>query len=128
VNGAAGAESAELVFAWAEPVIIGEVIYYARTAWFMNECWRNCALCFYDAPEPLLTAPLEMKDGPQRITLSPPVRARKLVMRFSQSYGGPNPGASEVQIFSTPPSAEALKELARQNGQVQDAGPHGQSE
>ncbi len=114
VNGAKGADTAELVFAWNEPVTVGEVIYYARTAWFMNECWKNCALYADDAPEPLLTAPLEMKDGPQRITLVTPVQARKLVLRFSQSYGGMNPGASEVQIFPAPPSNEALKELARQ--------------
>ena len=113
VNGSIGANLSSLIFKWDAPVTVGEFIYYARTAWFVNECWKNCAVYADDGSEPVFTAALEMKDGPQRITLPAPVQAQKLVFRFTESYGGPNPGASEVQIFAAPPSDEALKTLVR---------------
>jgi hypothetical protein len=114
VNGAIGSNLSALIFKWDEPVTVGEIIYYARTAWFVNECWKTCAVHVDGGREPLFTATLEMKDGPQRITLPAPVRARKLILRFTESHGGMNPGASEVQIFSRPPSDEGLTAMARQ--------------
>mgnify|MGYP000317236507 CR=1 FL=1 len=26
---------------WPQPVNVAEVVYYGRTAWFMNECWKD---------------------------------------------------------------------------------------
>ncbi len=113
VNGAIGSSQSSLIFTWDTPVTVGEIIYYARTAWFVSECWKHCAAYVDGGTEPLFSAALEMRDGPQHITLPTPIEAKKLILRFSESYGGPNPGASEVQVFSSPPSESALKALVR---------------
>ena len=113
VNGAVGSSQSSLIFTWDAPVAVGEIIYYARTAWFVSECWKHCAVYADGGAEPVLTAALEMRDGPQRITMPVPIQTRQLELRFSESHGGPNPGASEVQIFSAPPRDGALKAMVR---------------
>ncbi len=114
VNGAAGTEAAELVFEWDAPVTLGEVVYYARTAWMPTECWKSCALHADGSAAPFHTAATGMVDGPQRIRLSAPVTLKKLSLRFSGSHGGLNPGASEVQLFTESPTDAQLAESAEE--------------
>jgi hypothetical protein len=111
VRGTTHRDGAVLTFEWADPVRIGEVVYYGRTAWFLNECWRDFDLCIDDRPTPVTTGRLQMVHGAQRIRLPRAVTARKLSLRFTSSYGGPNPGASEVRIFSTSPEPGVLERL-----------------
>ncbi len=111
VNGNTHRNGADLVFEWDKPVEVGEIIYYGRTAWFLNECWKDYEVYVDAADKPLIKGRLQMIHGPQRITLPQTSTTRKLVLRFTSSYGGPNPGASEVQVFSQSLSPDLLDEI-----------------
>src|SRR3990172_2805067 len=59
-------DEAEFSLAWDEPVDVAEIIYWGRTAWFMNECWKDYEVFLDDAPEPVTRATFQMIHGPQR--------------------------------------------------------------
>ena len=102
VNGATHRDGAELVFAWPAPQTVAEIVYYGRTGWLPDENWRACRVFADDATNALAAAELKPGHGPQRIRLPAPATARRLRLVFRGSYGGPNPGASEIRIFGTP--------------------------
>ena len=113
VDGKTHRNGATLRFEWPAPVRIAEIVTYARAAWFANECWKDYAVFLDDAKRPAVTGRLEMVHGPQRIALPKAVEARKLTLRFTSSYGGYNPGASEVQVFASRPSDRALQQFMK---------------
>jgi len=108
VQGAVQRDHARLSFEWDKPVTVRELVYYARTAWFLNETWKDYEVWLDDAAEPAVRGRLDMRHGPQRITLPEPRTIRRLELNFTSSYGGHNPGASEVQVFAVPPTDAAL--------------------
>ncbi len=97
-----------LTFTWKDPVTVGELVYYGRTAWEWTENWKDCEIRIDGAETPALRAVLTPGHGPQRLTLPKPVPAKVLTLRLLTSHGGSNPGASEIQIFPAPPPADAL--------------------
>ncbi|RKY04513.1 MAG: hypothetical protein DRP66_11625, partial [Planctomycetota bacterium] len=109
VKGDTHRDGAALVFEWAEPVTVGAIVYYGRTAWFDNECWKDYVVLVDDDPAPLIKGRLEMADGPQPINFGKTVELKKLTIRFTSSYGGPNPGASEIEVFSVGVNEKKLK-------------------
>jgi len=111
VQGETHRNGAELVFEWDKPTPVAEIIYYARTAWYMNEGWKDYEVYTDAQAGPLSKGRLEMKHGPQRIVLPEAVVLRRLRLRFTRSYGGPNPGASEIQIFPTELSSQRINKL-----------------
>lgn len=113
VKGATHRQGAALEFAWQPPVTVAEILYYGRTAWFMEECWKDFEVLVDDSSQPVLQGRLEKSHGPQRIRLPGPTRLSRLTLRFTSSYDGPNPGASEVQIFGARLSDAQLRHLAR---------------
>lgn len=115
VNGSTHRGGAEIAFVWDQLVTVVEVVYYGRTAWFAEECWKDYQLFVDDASTPATKGRLEMVHGPQRIRLAAPTAARRLRLKFTSSYGGPNPGASEIQIFATSPPDAALDLLTKTN-------------
>ncbi len=116
IKGQENNTSAELTFEWREHVTVAELVYYARTAWFINECWKDYEVYADASRKPILTGRLEMRHGPQHMRLPEPVEARRVRIVFTSSHGGGNPGASEVQVFASPASEEALKQfMAKQS-------------
>jgi len=113
VNGNTDRDRAKIVFSWKEPVVVKTLVYYARTAWFMNETWKDFALVADEEEEPFYVGKLDMVHGPQRISLPEKRRLRTLRVEFTSSYGGFNPGASEIQIFSQSVTNELLEEFMR---------------
>ena len=107
VDGTKNRNEGWLRFEWDEPRAIGEVVYYGRTAWMLSECWKDFELQVGDREEPVASGCLEMRHGPQRINFDR-VETRTLTLRFKSSWGGQNPGASAVQIFSVSAPASAL--------------------
>ena len=106
VNGDTNRQSAELTLSWESSVTVAELVCYGRTAWHLNECWKDYQLFVDDVQQPIARGRLEQGHGAQRITLESPVSVRKLRLRFSSSYGGMNPGMSELQVYSmSPPQA-----------------------
>jgi hypothetical protein len=116
VKGDTHREGADLVFEWDAPVRVAQVVYYGRTAFGANECWREVKVLLDGAAEPAATARLGMTAEPQPVNLPAPATVRKLTLRFSGSHGGANPGASEVRIFPVlppPPPPAAPSALRR---------------
>jgi len=100
-------DQGEMRFEWQEPVEIGELVYFGRTAWYMTECWKDFEVYFDDAEQPAAKGTFRMIHGPQRVAL-PRQKVRRLVIRFLNSYGGPNPGAAEIALFAQSPRDEDL--------------------
>jgi hypothetical protein len=113
VRGETHRQGAEITFTWEHPVTAGQIVYYSRTAWFREEGWKDYKIFFDDGTKPIVQGRLKMVHGPQRIILPKPALIRRLKMRFTSSYGGPNPGASEIQIFSRVPSQKELLQLIK---------------
>ncbi|MCX7046937.1 MAG: hypothetical protein NTX50_15795 [Candidatus Sumerlaeota bacterium] len=111
VQGNTHRNGAQLTFEWEQPVTVAEIVYYGRTAWFAEECWKDCEVYAGDASQPVARAQFQMAQGPQCIALAAPIQASKLILKFTSSYSGFNPGASEIQIFASHPAPEALGKL-----------------
>lgn len=111
VQGNTHRNGAELIFRWDNPVPVVEIVYYARTAWFLNEGWKDYEVYADSRTQPLAKGRLEMKHGPQQITLPQLQTIRTLRLKFTSSYGGFNPGASEIQIFPTKLNAQQIEKL-----------------
>ncbi len=108
VQGETHRNGATITFTWKNDVTINTIIYYARTAWYGNECWKSYTLHTGKADAPLHQGTLKEIHGPQRIILPKPVTTKQLAIRFTSSFGGYNPGASEIQIFSSSPAQRDL--------------------
>lgn len=108
VNGASHRHHAVLTMTWAEPVTVAEIVYYARTAFETVEGWRQYELYVDEAETPAAAGMFRRGHGPQRVRLDAPIRTQSLQLKFLNSYGGSNPGASEIQVFSTPAPDELL--------------------
>ncbi|HNQ87252.1 MAG TPA: hypothetical protein PKM73_01310 [Verrucomicrobiota bacterium] len=102
VQGATHRGGASFTLNWANAVTVADVVYWARTAWYAEEGWKDYEVWLDQAEAPIARGRLAMGHGPQRIRLASPATARTLTLRFTSSYGGMNPGASEIQVFSEP--------------------------
>jgi hypothetical protein len=100
VQGATHRQGAEIRLEWPEEITVAEVVYWGRTAWLAEECWKDYEMWVDQASSPTVKGQLERGHGPQRIRLSTPLRVRKLSLKFLSSYGGFNPGASEIQVYA----------------------------
>jgi hypothetical protein len=107
-------DQAQFTLTWPQPVELAELIYWGRTTWFMNECWKDYEVYLDGASQPVVRGTFQMIHGPQRIKI-PTARVTKVTLKFLNSYGGFNPGALEIQAFSRSPSE---KELARITAQA----------
>ncbi len=106
-------DQAELTLQWPQPVELAELIYWGRTTWFMNECWKDYEVYLDDATEPAAQGTFQMVHGPQRIKLARS-KVPKVTLKFLNSYGGLNPGALEIQAFAESPSDKDLAKMAAQ--------------
>jgi hypothetical protein len=108
-------DRAEFALQWPQPVDVAEIIYFGRTSWFMDECWKDYEVYLDDAGRPVAKGTLKMIHGPQRIRF-PGTKVRKVTLKFLNSYGGYNPGAAEIMVFGQHPSKKELAELTKGSG------------
>ncbi len=95
-----------LTFQWDQPVAVAQLVYFGRTAWQWEENWKDYQVFVEDSRQPIASGKLRAGHGPQPINLPKSCTAHSLTLRFTSSYGGSNPGASEIQVFATPQSAQ----------------------
>jgi len=95
-----------LTFRWPEPVTVAELAYFGRTAFQWEENWKDYAVYIASADQPVATGQLKPGHGPQRMALPEPYTTDELTLKFLSSYGGSNPGASEIQVFAAPQPEE----------------------
>jgi hypothetical protein len=111
VNGSTHRNHSHIRFEWSQSVSVEEIVYYGRTAFQIRECWKGYEIFLSGSDKPILTGELKMVHGPQRIILPRPIRTRSLLIKFTSSYGGSNPGASEIEIYPTRLTADAFRAL-----------------
>ncbi len=102
-----GAQRADFVLSWQQPVEVQEIVYYGRTT-FAVECFKDYTVHLDDATRPVTKGKLRPGHGPQRIRLPKRTSARRLTLRFLNSHGAHNPGAAEVRVYSRSPAKAAL--------------------
>ena len=108
VRGNVAKDRGKLTLSWDQSVEIAELVLFGRTAFGMEECWKDYDLLVDDSDTVLLSGRLEKTDLPQRVKLPKPHKVRRLTLRFKNSHGGPNPGLSELMAFREPLSEEKL--------------------
>ncbi|HOD81618.1 MAG: translocation protein TolB [Planctomycetes bacterium ADurb.Bin126] len=108
VNGKTHRDGARITFEWPQPVTVQTVVYFGRTGWVWEENFKSCEVYVDGAAAPAVKAALKIGHGAQPIHLPAPVKLRKLELKFVGSYGGPNPGASEIRIHPTKPTDKEL--------------------
>lgn len=106
-------DRAEFTLEWDKPQPLAELVYWGRTTWFMNECWKDYELYLDDAKQPAVKGTFEMVHGPQRVKF-PKTTVRKATFKFLSSYGGFNPGALEIQAFAESPSDRDFAKFVQQ--------------
>ena len=103
VNGKRDGEHADFTLKWKKPVEISELLYFARSAWSSRECWKEYEVYAEvpgsDTPKLLVAGSFEMVGLPQRVRF-PATTTKALTLKFLNSYGGGNPGASEIMAFA----------------------------
>ncbi|MDR1498049.1 MAG: hypothetical protein LBS59_06550 [Puniceicoccales bacterium] len=102
---------ASFTLEWSSPVEVAEILYWGRTSFFVNECWRDFRVFAEDSPTPLIAGSLEARSGPQSIRLPNKTLLRRLRIEFDNAHGGPNPGAAEIMAFAnllTPAQTRAI--------------------
>ena len=108
-------DRADLMLQWEQPVELAEVVYWGRTTWFVSECWKDYEVYLNDSPTPVAKGTFQMLHGPQRVKF-PKTKVSKLTLKFLNSYGGPNPGALEVQAFAENLPDKAFAKLMERLG------------
>ena len=108
-------DRADFTFEWKEPVDVSQIVYFGRTAWYMNEVWKDYEVYLGDTKTPAAQGSFKMIHGPQRITFAP-AKVRKITIKFLNSFGGMNPGAAEIMVFGQSPSDQELAGLAKTSG------------
>lgn len=110
VPGKASGGKADFTLQWSEPVEVAELIYFGRTGWSVQECFRDYEVYVDGAEPPVAKGALEMIHGPQRIKL-PKAKVARITLKFLSSHGGSNPGASEVMAFAVSPPNDMFAEF-----------------
>ena len=111
VNGATHRNSTVVRFTWPEPVTVGELVYFGRCASDWNENFKGWRISTSATGKPVAVGELKPGRGPQRMKLPKPVSTRMIRIQFTSAYGGKNPGASEIQVYSKPAPDKLLGEF-----------------
>ena len=122
VNGEIANDKGELIFEWDDPVFLQEIIYFGRTAWLLDECFKDYIIIINDNEVPVAKGSFKKMHGGQRVTFNRQ-KVKKLILRFLNSHGGPNPGATEVLLLDEKISDSELIKLAPENPPAVSLGP-----
>jgi len=92
---------AEFTLEWPQPVEVSEVVYWGRN-YDMAASWKDYELYLDQEREPVVTGTFELTLEPQRIRIDTQ-KVRKIRLKFLNSHGVVNAGASEIGVYSTSP-------------------------
>ncbi len=96
-----------LTMAWKTPIRVAEIVYYGRCA-FAVEGFKGYQIFLDGAKTPAIKGMLKSGVGPQTIKLPKAVMAKTLAIKFTSSFGGSNPGAAEIMVYSVSPPQKSL--------------------
>ncbi len=93
---------------WDQPVEVAQIVYYARTASPLLECFKDYAVYLNDEKNPAVRGTLEHRRGAQMIAI-PKQKVTKIRIEFLSAHPtSPNPGAAEIAVYSSPVTAAQL--------------------
>ncbi len=96
---------------WKEPVEAAQIVYYARQASPLLECFKDYAVYLDGRSEPAVRGTFEHRRGPQLIAF-PKQPVSKVRIEFLSAHPeSPNPGAAEIAVYAEALSAAQLAEL-----------------
>lgn len=110
INRAKAGDRAEFTLEWKDPIEVAEIVFFGRTAQILSECWKGYEVYLDQNPQPVAKGTFQMVHGPQRIEIEKQC-VRKIRLKFLNSYGPYNPGASEIAVYSFKPSNEQLAQF-----------------
>ena len=102
IQGNTAGGKADFTLEWPKPVEVSELVYFGRTGWTMRECWKDYEVYLDDQETPVAKGEFRMLHGPQRIKL-PKATVKRITLKFLNTFGGLNAGASEIMAFSASP-------------------------
>lgn len=108
VKGNRHPQGVSFTLSWQQPVTIAELVYYGRTGWDYNETFKDYEVFIGNSKSAVTQGRFVAGHGPQRIKLPRPTRSSRVTLHYKTSYGGPNPGASEIQVYAVSPSDKLL--------------------
>jgi hypothetical protein len=111
VNNETAKNHGELILQWSQPIDVAEIIYWGRTSFEIKECWKDYQVFLDDQTTPVAKGTFQMKHGAQQIAI-PKQKTQKIRLVFNNSYGGSNPGAAEIMVFSNTLTPKELRKLA----------------
>jgi len=88
-------------------VEVAEVVYWGRTGGLLSESWKDYEIYVDEAAEPIVHGTFRMSRKPQRIAIEPQ-KLQSIRLKFLDSHGALNAGASEIAVYSTRPSKTQL--------------------
>ncbi len=113
---------ADFTLEWPRPVMVEDIAYYGRTSILIEECMREYEVYVDDGAEPVATGAFELGSGAQIVSIEPR-EISKLTLRFKTNYGGPNPGATEIQVYDGPAPMEQLEPFRQDGWDAPDLDP-----
>ncbi|MDR2346675.1 MAG: hypothetical protein LBE18_11460 [Planctomycetaceae bacterium] len=105
---------AEFTLQWNKSVDVAEIVYWGRTSFSLSECWKDYQVFLEDQTQPIIEGTFQKKHGAQRVSI-PKQKIQKIRLVFNNAYGGHNPGAAEIMVFSDSPTNAELQKLSRNN-------------
>jgi hypothetical protein len=101
----------QFTLTWPEPIEVAEIVYFGRTGMIVQECFKDYEVYLDAAAEPAKRGVLEMRHGPQRISI-PKSTVREIRIKFLSAHkGAANPGASEIAVFGGTPGDAQLSRM-----------------
>ncbi len=105
VQGSTARGKADFTLEWPQSVQLAELVYFGRTGWVTEECFKDYEVYLDGQQSPVAKGTFRMMHGPQRIKI-PKTSVGRVTLKLLNSYGGPNPGASEIMAFAASPPKE----------------------
>jgi mono/diheme cytochrome c family protein len=102
------AEGVTISFQWPQTVTVATVVYYGRTAFHAGENWKDYEIYLDGSDAAVAKGQFQAGHGPQPVKLPEPASITHLKLKLLSNHGGPNPGASEIQVYSGVPADGSL--------------------
>ena len=107
IQRAKAGDHGEFTLEWPRPVTVAEIVYFGRTGQVLEECWKDYEVFADAGAAPVAKGTFRMMHGSQRIRIEPR-SVQKLRLKFLNSHGPYNPGASEIAVYGASPSDAQL--------------------
>jgi len=101
----------DFILTWDKPVEVSEIVYFGRTGYTENDCFKEYEIYLDDSDKPAAKGSFAKMHGPQRVAIKK-TKASKIHIAFLSAHDTSRyPGASEIAVFGSSPTDEQLKNI-----------------